>query len=450
LVRKTGVEIVPRLSESYAATIVVPQGRRDVFVFDADHREAIGGFFFRKFSDTGRTFAGVKFVANGKPRRLSLGEVKPGTVATYRKLALEAKARARLGQDVVAERQQAREVAKAAKAIRYTFGKAVRDYLQARELGVGYKRPLCRGSFAEVTRHLQRYCRPLHEQELGAIRRADIVQLLDVVALNHGRVAANHMRTSVSGLCTWALDRGKIEYHPAMRLRPYGEPENFRALTEEELAQVWRASGSDTYGTIVKFGILTALRRSNLVKLAWSEVDLASRELRFPGSRMKNRHPFVLPLSDQAMQILEAQPRTRPLVFAGEGEFGAHLGGMSKRKRWLDDRINATRATPIQPWALHGLRATFVSIASDHDLAPPHILDELLAHRGEHKRGVAGIYNRSRYEAQKREAMQRWGAFVAGLVRLDPSSSAVKVTLGSMDAIGVRSAPQIRRAGSPF
>jgi integrase len=412
------VETVPRLTETFAASIVVPQGQRDIFVFDADHRDAIGGFFFRKFSDTGRTFAGVRFTANGKPRRLSLGEVKPGTVATYRKLALEAKARARLGQDVLEERQQAREATKAAKVPRYTFDLAIRDYLEAREKCIGFKRSLRAKSLDETTRHLRKHCQPLHGKELGAIRREDIVTLLDTIAVKNGRHAADHVRASLSPLFGWALDRGKVQVHPAMKVRAYGEAQHYRPLTEAELVEVWRAAGEDTFGSLVRFMILTALRKTNATGLEWSEVDLVKRELRIPGSRMKNRLDFVLPLSDQAMQILEAQPRSGRLVFAGA--LGTSFGNLSERKATLDKRINAGREVPIERWVFHGFRATFDTISGNHDLAPPHILDELLAHKGQHKSGVRGIYNRARYEVQKREAMDRWGAFVAGLVRAGP------------------------------
>lgn len=366
---------MPRLTENYATTIVVPQGRRDVFVFDTAHRDAIAGFFFRKFADTDRTFAGVKFTANGKQRRLSLGEVTQGTVGTYRKLAAEAKARARLGQDVLAERQQARAATKAAVQTnpRYTFSAAVSEYLLARERGIGFKRPLRSGSLTEVTRHLRKHCTPLHQRELSSIRREDIVGLLDSIAANNGRIAADRTRASISTMFGWALDRGTVQTHPATRVRSYGEAENYRALTEPELAEVWHAvAGPDTYGALVRFLILTALRYSNAALLEWNEVDLAARELRIPGSRMKNRLDFVLPLSDQATAILKAQPRKGQWVFTGEE--GEPIGGLTKRKAALDRRINENRSAPIPHWVLHSFRATFATIASNHDLAPPHIL----------------------------------------------------------------------------
>jgi integrase len=268
-----------------------------------------------------------------------------------------------------------------------------------------------KNSFAEVVRHLCKLSRPLHDKDLRAIRRQDVVNLLDRIAQKNGPVTADRVCASLAPLFGWALDRGKIEVHPAIRIKPYsGQPQSYRPLAEPELAQVWHASGTDTYGAVVRFGILTALRRANILELTWDEVDLDKAELRIPGSKMKNNERFGLPLSTQAMAVLEAQPRKGPMVFD-------RLGHKHQLKKDLDSRINAKRTTPITPWVFHSFRSTFASLSSDHDLAPPHILDECLAHKGSHKAGVAGIYNKSRYETQKREAMNRWGAFVLELVR---------------------------------
>ena len=44
------------------------------------------------------------------------------------------------------------------------------------------------------------------------------------------------------------------------------------------------------------------------------------------------------------------------------------------------------------------------------------MIETLLNHVGGHKRGVAGIYNRSTYEREKRLALDMWGAHIEALV----------------------------------
>ena len=46
----------------------------------------------------------------------------------------------------------------------------------------------------------------------------------------------------------------------------------------------------------------------------------------------------------------------------------------------------------------------------------PHIVEAILNHVSGHKAGVAGVYNRARYEAECREALERWAGYVGGLI----------------------------------
>ena len=98
----------------------------------------------------------------------------------------------------------------------------------------------------------------------------------------------------------------------------------------------------------------------------------------------------------------------------GQHVFG-DFSGWSKAKARLDRRINAKRRKPMEPWRFHSSRTTFDTIMNNRGLAQPHIIDELLAHVGSAKEGVAGVYNKATYDAQGREAMQAWGKLVAGL-----------------------------------
>jgi hypothetical protein len=46
----------------------------------------------------------------------------------------------------------------------------------------------------------------------------------------------------------------------------------------------------------------------------------------------------------------------------------------------------------------------------------PRIVEAVLNHVSGHRGGVAGIYNKSTYAAEKREALERWGTHSAGLI----------------------------------
>src|SRR5690349_4188705 len=88
--------------EGYAAGIAVPPGKRDIQEFD----DALPGFGIRKF-ESGHASYFVKYNVGAQQRRQTLGTVAPGNLATMRKQASAVLSKARLGQDVVAERRAA-------------------------------------------------------------------------------------------------------------------------------------------------------------------------------------------------------------------------------------------------------------------------------------------------------------------------------------------------------
>jgi integrase len=130
-----------------------------------------------------------------------------------------------------------------------------------------------------------------------------------------------------------------------------------------------------------------------------------------------------VPLSDEVLAILSGFEREegRDLVF-GRGTGG--FSGWSKAKEELDARISKARARaahkaggkPMPAWTLHDLRRSFVTHNSEHGYAQPHVTEAIVNHVSGHKGGVAGVYNRAAYAAEKRQALELWGAHVVALV----------------------------------
>jgi integrase len=146
-----------------------------------------------------------------------------------------------------------------------------------------------------------------------------------------------------------------------------------------------------------------------------------------PKERVKNKRAHVVPLAPMAKDILKTRARSvdRDLVFgAGTGGFS----GWSKAKLQLDAAILANRrkaaeeaggkrekVKPIEPWVLHDLRRTAATLMAEIGVQP-HVIEAILNHVSGHKAGVAGIYNRNPYEAEKATALARWAEHVASLV----------------------------------
>jgi integrase len=398
---------MPKFMEGYAARLRVPAGARDVLVFD----DALPGFFIRKFA-SGKASYGVKYAVGTQQRRLTLGAVVPGVLAEMRKKASHVLARARLGHDVVGAK-----LAAAGKCT-VTLGEVVPRYLAARE---GELRPK---SYVETQRYLERAWQPLHEGAIDAITRQTIVAVIDDLARNSGKVAADRARLALSGLYAWSIDRGYCETNPTMTIKARApQSSRSRVLTQVELVAVWNACLDDDHGRIVRLLILTGQRKTEIGDLEWVEIDTDKRQIELPEARTKNGRAHIVPLSDEALAILSGVERKkgRDLVF-GKGVGG--FSGWSKAKGELDERLSKARAQaahkagdkPMHAWTLHDLRRSFVTHISEHGFAQPHVVEAIVNHISGHKDGVAGIYNRAAYAAEKRQALEQWGAHVAALI----------------------------------
>ena len=171
---------MPKFVEGCAARLIVPEGQRDIQVFD----DALPGFGIRKFA-SGKASYFVKFNVGTKQRRLTLGKVVQGNLAEMRKRASTVLAKARLGQDSVAEKRTAASVRSV------TLGALVVDYLAQRQ-------PKLRPRYyAEVKRQLERDWRPLHGHVVSTITRQEIVSVVDDIATGQGEVAADRARTAL-------------------------------------------------------------------------------------------------------------------------------------------------------------------------------------------------------------------------------------------------------------
>lgn len=105
------------------------------------------------------------------------------------------------------------------------------------------------------------------------------------------------------------------------------------------------------------------------------------------------------------------------------------MSGFSKLKRQLDAIVG-----PIPAWSFHDFRRTIATMMGDIGIEP-HIVEEILGHVS-YKQGVAGLYNRARYTAQKQDAMEKWAAHVEMIVTGGKRGSPWRAT----------SAPQIARS----
>jgi len=284
------------------------------------------------------------------------------------------------------------------------FGTLVKQYLERKRSSL---RP---EYFAAVQRHLVEHGKFFHAKKLGDIdRRAVAIRLAEIEA-GSGPTARNRVRSSFQSFFTWAIHEGLIETNPVQgTARADERGSRDRVLTKAEIVKVWTTLASRLHVDfldIVHLLLLTGQRRMEIGGLMWSEVDLDNRIIRLPPARTKNKREHVIHLSDPAVEILRIKS-----VDPGPLPNGRVFRGFS----WGEEKARFDAALAIAPWRLHDLRRSVATWITELGFASPWVTEAILNHVSGHKAGVAGTYNRARYEKECREALDRWAAWlVAG------------------------------------
>jgi integrase len=403
-----------RLTAQTVRTVVLPPGVTDKVFFDCD----LPGFGLRIRATGAKTWM-IQYAIAGRTRRMVLGSTSVLDPGKARETAKDLLAKVRLGGDPAGEKVEARvRAGEMVGALLPRFLERQRARLKPR-------------SFEETNRHLTAHAKPLHNYPITTIDRRAIATRLAEIEKASGPAASNRVRTSLSAFFSWAAREGYIDANPAAFTNKAIEAgSRERVLTDDELAAVWRGAGGDQYGAIVKLLMLTGARRDEIASLRWSEVDLDAAMITLPPARTKNRREHVIPLSDQALAILEAQPRRievdgkeRDLVFG----FGTGRGfqDWSGSKVDLDARIASARKGWALEWRLHDFRRSLSTALHERFDVQPHVVEAILGHVGGHKAGVAGIYNKALYLDERRRALERWGEHIIALVSGKPVKAKV-------------------------
>src|SRR5215472_12677616 len=266
-------------------------------------------------------------------------------------------------------------------------------------------------SGGEIARLLRREmgktwaARSIHE-----ISKRDVVELVSAIEQRGARVAANKTLKSIKTFLRWCVGRAVLDQSPAEGVpRPSKEVARDRVLDDEELARVILAARQigGPYGGIVEFLALTGQRREEVARLQWEELDLARRIWTIPKSRTKNAKAHVVHLSEQSMAVLTCADQSGPYVFSLLGN--KPFQKFSKAKRLLDQLSGVTG------WRLHDLRRTCVSGMAQLGVAP-HVADKILNHQSGTISGVAAVYQRHEFIAERRAALDLWGSHVNELL----------------------------------
>ena len=160
----------------------------------------------------------------------------------------------------------------------------------------------------------------------------------------------------------WCMAQGLATSNPVRKVKSFREDNTrLRYLTETEYQRLVAAATkvrSPSLADKITLAVHTGLRRGNLFRLRWDQIDFLNRVLRV--SRTKANHPHAVPLNKTALETLERLHRDRsdsPFVFP-------HVGGKHDGQPVKDVKNAfhaALDAAGIEDFTWHDLRHTFAS-----------------------------------------------------------------------------------------
>lgn len=231
----------------------------------------------------------------------------------------------------------------------------------------------------------------------GAIDSAHRVKQICGQVFRYGVAAGLTKRDVTADL------RGALAVPPRSHYAAITEPEQAGAL----MRSLHTYAGHPYAVAALKLSPLVFLRPGELRSAEWAEFDLDAAEWRVPGRKMKMKVDHIVPLSEQAVEILRS---LYPLSGHGKYVFPSIRTG---ERCMSENTVNAALRSmgyDKEVMTANGFRAMARTIMDEVLGERVDLIEHQLAHAVKDPNGRA--YNRTSHLPARREMMQRWADYL--------------------------------------
>ncbi len=243
------------------------------------------------------------------------------------------------------------------------------------------------------------------------IKTPEILMLLHKVESRGAYDVASRVKQRIRAIFSYAIRTGRAELNPVDALQGVLKTRKVvhRAalpakLLPDFLEKLECYDGYELTKLALKLIVLTFVRPGELRGAEWSEFNLEKSEWRIPAERMKMREEHIVPLSHQALDVIQQiskLTRKYKLMFPGTRKVNRPMSENTLtyaiRKRL---GFNATA---------HGFRSTASTVLNESGFNCD-VIERQLAHSERNK--VRAAYNRSLYLNDRKEMMQWWADYL--------------------------------------
>ncbi|HEX7113696.1 MAG TPA: integrase arm-type DNA-binding domain-containing protein [Steroidobacter sp.] len=288
----------------------------------------------------------------------------------------------------------------------------------AREWLAGEEKKLAPATYAKAKWLLESWLLPaLGAQPIGEITPAELLGVLRRVESRGIHETAQRAKQLAGRIFRYAIATGRAERDITADLRGALVPpatRNRAAITEPaRVGELLRAIdgyiGQPATLYALRLAPYVFVRPGELRAAEWREFDLKAAEWRIPASRMKMREPHIVPLSRQAVAILE---ELRRLTGGGRYLFPSLR---TPERPISENTLNAALRRlgySGEEMTAHGFRAMASTLLNERGF-PPDVIELQLAHKERNK--VRAAYNRAERLEERRKMMQAWADYLDSL-----------------------------------
>jgi integrase len=393
-----------------------------------------GGGLYLRVSRTGTKSWVFRFQLDGKRRDMGLGPFPDISLAEARGKATAHRKLRHEGIDPIEAKAAQRQAQRVSVAKGRTFRECATEFIEKNRAGWRNAKHA-----AQWTATLASYVYPtLGELPVSAIDAGLVVQVLDPIWAEKPETASR-VRGRIEAVLDAATVRGyrqgpnpaqwkgnlahilparakvrKVEHHAAL---PFDDMSEFLAALRGREGMSARA---------LEFAIFAAARTGEVLGARWGEIDFDAGIWVVPAKRMKAGREHRVPLSDDALAVLEIV-RQLAMMRDGEPDPAAPIFPGTRRALPLSNMSMEMilRRMGRDDITVHGFRSSFSDWAAERTACPREVVEMALAHAIGNK--IEAAYRRGDLFEKRRQLMQTWARFCTGaaaeVVPLMPAST---------------------------
>ncbi|MEI7154852.1 integrase arm-type DNA-binding domain-containing protein [Pectobacterium carotovorum] len=375
---------------------------------DKPYKMADGGGLYLLVKTNGSRYWRLKYRIDGKEKLLALGVYPDVSLADARAKRDEARKGIAGGIDPL-EVKKEQKIEREAQ-VKNTFQEIALEWhsMKVKKWSAGYASDILEAFNKDVFPFIG-------QRPIADIKPLELLNVLKKMEDRGATEKAKKVRQRCGEVFRYAIVTGRAEYNPAPDLTSAmqgHESTHYPFLTIEELPAFFKAlagySGSELVVLAARLMIITGVRTGELRGALWSEIDTDKALWEISAERMKMRRPHIIPLSTQALAIIEqirAMTGNFLLLFPGRNDPGKTMSEASINQ--VFKRIGYTgRVTG------HGFRHTMSTVLHEQGYNTAWI-ETQLAHVD--KNAIRGTYNHAQYLDGRREMLQWYADYMDSL-----------------------------------